>query len=374
MVDLCDLNQSKCLNNGECVVNISSNMTYCQCDPCHNGVFCENLVWRQGQFDTTYVYFIVSIIGVCFSFLNNGLIFELFICCRRIRSTNCGIYLFVYSILSLLSNILFVTDQAVQYYPNTLINDSNQYGIFHCYVTDIGYNGLLYLCIWFSSCIAFERGMIIWFDSKMNGTRWRSYVTIIFILALAVGSATPILVYKCDWDNISSLQILHVFFVWFYIIAGIAIYLVATVIVLISFSLRIHDYGMENDSCIITFLKLLKSHLFIFLPPVAYGICQLPYTIVVNTKNPENSYFQCGISLGEFIIKVIMESLTHIPYALTWLLFVYPSRVYMTEFYLNTWSGKRLANIVLFFKSYNDRKKNVVLSITSPTNNEHDNP
>jgi hypothetical protein len=70
---------------------------------------------------------------------------------------------------------------------------------------------------------------------------------------------------------------------------------------------------------------------------------------VVNTKNPENSYFQCGISTGEFIIKVIMESLTDTPYALTWLLFVYPSRVYMTEFYLNTWSGKRLANILLFF-------------------------
>jgi hypothetical protein len=107
---------------------------------------------------------------------------------------------------------------------------------------------------------------------------------------------------------------------------------------------------MENGSRIKTFLKLLKSHLFIFVPPIAYGICQLPYTIVVNTKNPENAFFQCGILLEEFIVKVIMESLTSTPYALTWLLFVYPSRVYMNEFYLNTWSGQRLAKILMFFR------------------------
>jgi hypothetical protein len=184
-------------------------------------------------------------------------------------------------------------------------------------------------------------------------TRWQSCVTIIVFLAIAVGCATPLLVYKCDWDNIPRLQILRIFFVWFYIIAGIVVYLVASVVVFISFSRHIHYYGMENGSRIKTFLKLLKSHLFIFVPPLAYGICQLPYTIVVNTKNPEYSYYQCGISLGEFIIKVIMESLTDIPYALTWLLFVYPSRVYMNEFYLNTWSGQRLAKILFFFQSSN---------------------
>jgi hypothetical protein len=41
--------------------------------------------------------------------------------------------------------------------------------------------------------------------------------------------------------------------------------------------------------------------------------------------------------------------------------------------YLNTWSGQRLAEILTFFKSYNDREENVLLSITSSINNEHDN-
>jgi len=207
----------------------------------------------------------------------------------------------------------------------------------------------------------------------MNTTRYRSCVTIIVLLAIAVGSATPMLLYKCDWDNIPTLQILRTFFVWFYIIAAIAAHVMAAVLALINFARRIHYYGVENGSCIKTFLKLLYIHLFIFVPLIVYIICYIPYTIVVNTKNPAYSYFQCGISLGEFIVKVILESLTGTPYVLTWLLFVYPSRLYMAEYYLSAWSGKRLATIIIFFRIYNCKKENVILSITSSTNNEHDN-
>lgn len=372
MVDLCDLNLLKCESHGKCVVNISSNTTFCQCAPCYGGVFCQNVVWRQGKYDTTYAYFIASIIGACFSLLNNGLVFELFICCRRIRFTNCGIYLCVYSIVSLLSSILVLTDQLVQYYPNSLINNSNSYGTFHCYVSKIIYNTLVYLCIWLSSCIAFERALFIWFNTKQY-TYWRSYATIIVIFVIAVGSATPMLIYNCDWDNKPALGTLRIFFVWFYMIVGIATYVLITILVLVSFARRIHYYGMENGSRIKTFCKLLRSHLLIFVPPLAFTICQLPYTIVVNTKNPAYSYYQCGISLIEFIVKVTMDALTYTPYTLTWLLFVYPSRVYMLEYYLKTWSGQRLAKILLFLRSHYASKRNVVSSITNSTNNERDN-
>jgi hypothetical protein len=55
---------------------------------------------------------------------------------------------------------------------------------------------------------------------------------------------------------------------------------------------------------------------------------------------------------------VLADVLPGVPIAITWLLFVYPSRVYMTEFYLNTWSGQCLAKILLLlFKSYNDREE-----------------
>jgi hypothetical protein len=131
----------------------------------------------------------------------------------------------------------------------------------------------------------------------------RSYVTIIVMFAITVGSITPPFVYNCAW-NIRSLHILRSVFQSFYIGVGLAIYVAATVIVLISCARRIHAFDMENGFRIITFLKLLKSHLFIFVPPIAIVICQIPYNFLVSKDPPYSSYYQCGISFGEFLIKV----------------------------------------------------------------------
>lgn len=80
-----------------------------------------------------------------------------------------------------------------------------------------------------------------------------------------------------------ALQIARHFISWFIIGLSISMYLIATVTVLISFAQRIRRYGMENDSCIKTFLKLLYTHLFIFIPPISYGLSQIPYTIAYET-------------------------------------------------------------------------------------------
>jgi len=179
---------------------------------------------------------------------------------------------------------------------------------------------------------------------------------------------------RCDWDNVPHLQTLRGFCAGFSIVGGIVIYVVAAVFILINFALRIHYYGTKDGSCIRTFFNLLKSHLFIFVPPIAYGFCQIPFSITASTKNQKDSYYQCGISFGEFFIQILMGLLTSLPYALTWLLFVFTSRVYMTDYYLSTWSGRGFATIIIFLKSYNCSKKNVVLPYTNPTGNEHNNP
>lgn len=62
-----------------------------------------------------------------------------------------------------------------------------------------------------------------------------------------------------------------------------------------------------------------------------------------------------------------------VPFVLTWLLFVYPSRVFMNEFYLSTWSGKVLFTILFVFKSHNDKKESNHLLATNFRENEHDN-
>jgi hypothetical protein len=193
------------------------------------------------------------------------------------------------------------------------------------------------------------------------------------MFAVAGGSATPMILYKCDWENIPNLQTVRGFYGWFYTISGITLYVVATLFVLISFARRIRRYGTENGSFIKTFLKLLYTHLFIFIPPIAYGVGYLPYAIIDLVKNPKYSYYQCGISTVEFIVKVLIDRLLSISIIVTWLLFVYPSKVYMTEFYLNTWSGQRLAKILIHIKSYYDRTRNAHSPATNLINNAHDN-
>lgn len=372
MVDPCHLNPLQCLNNGRCIGNISLNTTYCQCAPCYIGHICQIRHSGQQQFDTTYVYWIIFTIEFCLSLLNNSLSLELFIRCRRIRHTNCGIYLTVYSILSLVSITFVVVDQGIQYYPNQLFNNEKHYSSFYCYVVKIGSNALNYMCIWISSCVALERGLVIWFYGRMSTTRWRSLITITFLFTLAGGCATPMLMYKCDWDNIPSLQTARHFFDFFFMISGIIIYVLATVLVLMSFTRRIRRYGTENGSFIKTFLKLLHTHLFIFVPPIAYAVGYVPYTILYKQNKPGNGYYQCGISTQEFVIKVIIQASPGVPFVITWLLFVYPSRVYMNEFYLNTWSGQRLAKILLFLKGYNDRRETDSARTMNPANNQHD--
>jgi hypothetical protein len=268
------------------------------------------------------------------------------------------------------SIILLLVHEAVKYYSNQLATNAN-YTLFRCYIAKIGYQGLINLCIFLSSCISFERALIICFDGKMNASRWRLYATTIIFFAITSGSVIPIFVYKCEWHNMLNPQITRDFYNHFYITVGITVYFLATLLTLISFAYRIRRYGMENGSYIRTFLKLLYTHLSIFVPPIAYSISQIPYTIVYNTKGL--AYFQYGISTVEFIVKVLVETLTGVPTVTSWLLFVYPSRVYMTEFYLNTWSGRHLANISIFFKSYNDKKENNHLSTTNLIDNEYDN-
>ncbi|CAF0939961.1 unnamed protein product [Adineta steineri] len=170
-----------------------------------------------------------------------------------------------------------------------------------------------------------------------------------------------------------NLNIVREVFSWFYITGGIAVYVLATLLMLISFARRIRRYGMENSSYIKTFLKLLWTHLFVFVPPAVYGISQIPYGVILHTKDPKESYLDIDKPTEEYIIKVSAEVLTRVPVVITWLLFVYPSKVYMTEFYLNTWSGQCLAKLLLLCKSCKDRNESNHFSTTSLINDERDN-
>ena len=358
-MDSCRVNLSHCLNDGKCLWDPLLNNTYCQCDLCHSGLLCEQETWNQSQFNTDFIYLIMYIILFCLSILNNGLALELFIRCKQIRSSNPGVYLIIYSICSLLSSICILLDRIMRYYPHLTSDESRN--IFDCFGAKIGYNLFVYLSIWFGASVAFERGLLIRYGNKMNAHRWRSFVTIIIIFAVAIGSVIPLLISKCGWANSPNLQIVRAVFIYFYPAVGFAIYILATLLILVSFTIRVRDYTRDKDSFLKTYRKLLRRHLFIFLPPITFALCNIPYTVVINLRSPNRAFFQCGISTAEYVIKVLIDGLTNVPVVMTWLLFVYPSKVYMTEFYLSTWSGKCCVRIWMLFQSFVERKKNIPL-------------
>ena len=367
---MCHQNFSDCSNHGQCITNITSNTTFCQCYACYNGPTCKHLQFRQDKVDTTYLYLIIFIIGLGVSLLNNALSLEVFLGCSRIRRTNCGIYMIVYCIFSVLSSILLVCRNVVEYYQIPFFLHLMRDTSFTCIVSRVGYNASVYGCIWLSSFLALERSIIVCFDSRTNATRWRSFGTMMFLFLTATGCVTPLIVYKCDWEHVPHLDIVRVFFNFFYIIAGVFNYLLATIFILISFARRIRRYGTESGSFIKTFLRLLYTHLFIFIPPAAHGLSFIPYSILYSIGKPDSGYFECGISTAMFVVKAAAETLQGAPVVLTWLLFIYPSRVYIAEFYMNTWSGQRLARILIFFKRLPIRETTPARTIASTRDNE----
>lgn len=356
-MDLCRLNVSQCLNNGICTVNDLLNTTSCLCGPCHEGNFCENIIRRQKTYNTKYVFLYLYCFGWFISLLNNCMSLELFIRCRAIRRTNCGVYLIIYSTLALLASTLLVADGVVEYDINTFGGSPYARDTFHCVVGVAGYNTAVFLCIWFSASIQLEQGLIAYRGATKNSTRTKSIIVSALLLAMGIGCSIPIAFYRCDWDHMPGLKAARVFLMYFHIAIPIIIYIIATVLSLIGFARRIRAYGMEMRSYKKTFAKLAYSHLFIFIPPFVYAICYGPFNLVASQSKAGMAYYQCGISLGEYIIKVLLRATMGLPFVITWLIFVYPSRVYMNEFYMNTWCGQWTAWIVLGFQRCCSKKR-----------------
>lgn len=356
MAVVCRLNFSDCLPSGRCVMNDSLNTTYCQCDACYDGRFCENVISGQIPFDRNSICLIIYIMIFVLSLLNNSLTLELFIRSKQLRCTNCGIYLIVYAVLSLVSSISLVISGTAGYRPD-LLSMTGTTDQFLCYFGEIGYNHLVYLCVWLSACITFERGLSFLFGDGMNVNRWRPFVAIIVFVLSTAGLIGPLFVNNCNENSGPHLKNVRQRFVWLYCTAAIVTYALGTVLVVIGWTRTRRGYIMEKSSSSQTFFEVLDNHRFIFVPPMMYAICFIPYIILTYSRDSKDTHVQCGISTAEYTLSVLIETLTYLPVVLTWLIFVYPSKFYMAEFYQETWSGKCCLKISMSVKSFIARRQ-----------------
>ena len=256
-----------------------------------------------------------------------------------------------------MASSLLLADGIVHYDRSLFQDDPDSRNRFRCVVGVVGYNSAVFLCIWCSACVQLERGLLLFRVATSNPTRRQSLAIAALLLAMVIGCAAPIVVYNCNWDNTAHLKIARVFLMFLHIAIPIIIYITATVLSLLGFARRIRAYGLKQCSKIGTFSKLAYTHLFIVVPPVAYAAFYGPFNLVASLDKSQRGYYFCGISLPEYIAKVLLRALMGLPFTITWLLFVYPSIVYVSEFYMNTWCGQGTAWVVLLVRQYCGRKQ-----------------
>ena len=199
---------------------------------------------------------------------------------------------------------MLVVDQSVQYFkPYTFANNQQLSETFHCFLKKSGDQVTLFLCLSLSALVAFERGLIICFNFKMNATRWRSVVTLLFVFSFTAATSITMLIYRYEWNVPHKTPKARITSRWFYTVAFLAglIYVLGTLLVLINFVLHIYHYGTAQESRKKIFFKLLRKHLFILIPPITYLLCIIPYQIWYPLRPSQQTYLHCGISTVEYI-------------------------------------------------------------------------
>ncbi|UJR12307.1 hypothetical protein I4U23_016484 [Adineta vaga] len=183
----------------------------------------------------------------------------------------------------------------------------------------VGEHVATFICLWLSALIAFERALIICSTVRMNASRWKSIKILLISLCLIVPSCVLMLIYRCQWGVPhgtlkSRLTSALIYIVGF--LAGI-IYITSTIIVLKNFVSRIFDFTTVQQSRKKIYITLLKRHFFIFLPPLIYLLCILPYQIWYPINRYKQPFLYCGISVTEYLFKILVKQLTTVPTAIT---------------------------------------------------------
>ncbi|CAF1217933.1 unnamed protein product [Adineta ricciae] len=329
---------SHCLDGGQLILNQTLNTFFCLCDPCYHGINCSELIPRkqQIQFDENLHDLIISLIILCLSLLNNPLTIHVCLKSVRIRRTNIGVYLIIYCVICIIGTIILTIDHFIQYFkPFYSSNDEELYETLHCLLERIGGHVTIFICLWLSALIAYERVLIICSTVRMNATRWRSIYILLISTCFILPSSTLMLIYGCEWGVVHKNFKSRFTSALVYTIGGVAgiLYVLSTILLLKNFTKRMADMTTEPKSKTRICLRFSRDHLFILIPPIFFFFCVVPYQIWYSINRSERPYLHCGISFLEYIFKIIVRQLRLSPTAFTWLIFIYPSKVYMTEFY-----------------------------------------
>lgn len=343
MLSCINSNNSVCLNGGQCIED------HCDCNNmCFVGNQCEtsyNVIdlpfpsaILQDYSSTHTIYIIIITILVFIAFINN--IFALVTLLReRIRTTICGVYIIIFSTCSLILMCFFQTTAlTVAHY------DSISYRIWSCNIIPSISLTLGYTSIWLSVGISIEKVLIECFNFNVSGSRLRAIISSIgfFILAAITNLANifvrhytidpsgyPICIYDYlsnpTWDRFNKV------FCYIHIIVPITIHLICSICILTTIARRkilIQTINRSSQSLCHVWIRQLYDHRDFFIPPLCMILFVFPNSIYGNLLNICIPYSD----VVKLRLHIAFVFLLHGPIVFTFIIYIYPSEVYLREF------------------------------------------
>ncbi|UJR22559.1 hypothetical protein I4U23_025608 [Adineta vaga] len=334
-------NSFECLHGGLCSINET-----CICtSTCFVGNFCEinyNAARLplagaiiQDYRSTRDAYIVIFVLLAFSGLINNILALTTFVR-ERIRMTVWGVYLIIFSLLSiaLMVSILSYIMVIIRY-------DNDTYRLLAChaipFVALIMMDGSI-LC---TAAIAVERVFIECWNFSINGSRLRGLCISIGIIIYACISnlddiflrqitsdpfGNPVCTY--DFDGYPVWRSLDIIFSYAHVIIPCVVHLICSVCVLTTIARRKIFIRSTEDKLYQVWFRQLFIHKDFFIPPVCLILCILPHGILghlLQTCIPYSDKFKLRLHIA-FVL------LLYVPQTLAFILYVYPNKIYWKEF------------------------------------------
>lgn len=270
---------------------------------------------------TAYLFILLFQLIISSSIINNLLIIQT--CLRhRIRITNLGVYLLCLSFCNLIGCVclelsIIADTQSVQ--PNILFDMAH-------FLLDL----LNYCAMCCSSMIACERMLIECFQCPLYGTRKRACLIcpILFVgvfltqvpslpsdSAINLLSAVPMI------DSIKCVELQIV-------LSACIVQVISSLFVLWKISTRKMCLNRGERAYRSVWWQQVKKHASFFIPPLCYILCTSPWHLF------EHFIYSCDRfdPSTALYLYLVLITIANIPFTMTFLIYIYPSRVYMHEY------------------------------------------
>lgn len=269
----------------------------------------------------------------------------------EIRLTNCGVFQILYCCTGLLTLI------GMQFRMLTMLTFDNllrtyAYRYFACNIIPVLVILMADSCMWLSALLAIEFVLLECFELNAHRTRRFSLIAFLITSVLVIGSHLHEIIarypqpdpmqpdsYSCKFIYPLPLDLIDKILRVCHVIIPCTIHFVSSIAILTSITRRILLVRDRTDFWRVFFLECVKRKHF-FVPPFCFILFNLPHLILHLKDVCEDAR-----DISILRLHVSLNILVYLPSALTFFIYIYPSKRYMHKF-RSTFFGRLYKRVV----------------------------